>query len=123
MSNKDSFQPELVSQGKITAKISSGQGASEVFYCAGVSPIGILTDSNFTDCNISFKTSLTGQGNFKVLGDPSGNGNAITGTMTSDFHWPLDPAVFAGAQYIQVITDIAMAQDTNFTFILGPVWE
>lgn len=80
---------------------------------------GIYIPSSFTGTSITFTSALTFTGTYAPVKD--GAGAAVSKTVAAGDYVYLDPAIFAGIQYIKVVSGSAEGAARTVTFAVRPV--
>jgi hypothetical protein len=97
---------------------STSQTVSSAVDLGGTTFVGIYTPATLTSTSISFQAS---HDNITFSPVENGSGSAISITVSGSEYVPLNPADFAGVQFIKVIAGSNEAADRTFTLALRPL--
>jgi hypothetical protein len=111
----------LVNSGN-TVTILTDATTSSALFCNGASILAMITDAVLAAANFTFQVSPDGE-NFYQLMDPNTTTDAYTIGVSANSHIPLDTTVFAGVQYVKVVSSAAPEADSTITFVMGPLWQ
>jgi hypothetical protein len=106
--------------GRIMATASlSGTDASAAIDCTRYQLVGIYTPGTLTSTAITFQASADNS-TFVTVMEVGGAATYSVTVSTSDYV-PLDPRVFAGAQYVKLVPGSSEASARSITCVLRPV--
>lgn len=103
---------------RVTATISSGS-LSSIVDCTKYQLVGIYTPVALTGTSLTFSGSTDGT-NFFTIANVDGSG-IYTVTINAERYIPLDVRVFAGLQYVRLISNANELASRNFICIQRPV--
>ena len=101
------------------ATIAAGSTRSSEIPANGLLIAGVFTDPGMTGTSLTFYGASKTGGPYARVGD--GAGNALTKTFAPGDYVPLDPAAFAGVNYLQVASGTAEPAARQLQFMVRAV--
>lgn len=121
MGQQQDYKVALVNTGVTGPTIAAGQTTSSTFDCGGTAPVGLITPSGFTSASLSFNVSKSPSGPFVPLTNFDGTAFAIAAVASK---WiPLQPAMFNGITYMQIISSVMQVSAVVIDLQLAPIYQ
>ena len=116
MNTVTQYPPFLCS---VSATIASSQTTSDAVDLAGTTLVGIQLPASLTGTALSFEAATTSGGTYQqVIG---GGGNVLSKTVSGGKFLSLDPAEFAGVQFLKIVSDASEGAERTLELITRPV--
>ena len=97
----------------------SGTDPSDAVDCSRYQLVGLYTPGTITSTAITFTASNDGS-TYVAVRDVAG-ASAYSATVAASYYVPLDPRVFAGAQWVKLVPGSSEASARSVTCVLRPV--
>lgn len=110
-----SYQPVVT---LATASITSGNTASATIDLMGATLCGIHLPAALTGTSLSFQIASASGGTYQTL---QKNGGDFALPVTQGRYVSLDPATFAGVQFLKIVSSAAEAANRTLTLAVRPV--
>lgn len=108
-----------VTSVQTTATIASSGTASAAVDLGGLTLCGLYVPATFTGTALTFQTSLTLGGTYVAVLDDAGG--SLTRTVAQGKYLPLDPSIFAGIQFLKVVSGSTEGAARDIILISRPV--
>ena len=106
--------------GRLIGTVSlSGTDASSAIDCTRYQLVGFYTPGTITSTAITFQASADNSTYVTVM--EVGGAATYSVTISTSDYIPLDPRVFAGAQYVKLVPGSSEGSARTITFIQRPV--
>lgn len=106
-------------QSIVSAVISSGQNASAAVDLVGTTLVGIQLPATFTGTSLTFQMATSAGGTYQTMID--GSGTTLTKTIVQGRYLLLDPAEFAGVQFLKVLSGATEGAARTLELVTRPV--
>lgn len=107
--------------GRLIGSVSlSGTDASAAIDCTRYQLVGLYTPGTITSTALTFTASVDGSTYVPVR--DVGGASAYSVTVAASYYVPLDPRVFAGAQYVKVVPGSSEASPRTVNTVQRPVF-
>lgn len=116
MTTVDNFPSALVT---LSTTITSGQTASAAVDLKGTSLLGVQLPAAFTGTSLKFQVATTLAGTYQDVID--GAGNTLTKTVAQGKYLYLDPSLFAGIQFIKLVSGSSEGATRTLELVARPV--
>jgi hypothetical protein len=103
----------------LTATIANGATVSGGVDLRGSTLCGLFLPAEFDGTAVTFQACATEGGTFVPVQD--GAGAAVSKTVAASQYVPLDPATFAGIQFLKVVAGTAQTGASVLTLATRPV--
>lgn len=110
-----SYQPIVALVSATIANTATASGAIDLM---GATLCGIHLPAAFTGTSLSFTVATAGGGTYQTL---QRNGSDYSVPVAQGKYVSLDPAIFAGVQFIKIISGSAEGADRTLNLAVRPV--
>ena len=117
MAESNQFQPIITRN--LTATITDNATESNIVNLSGTTLTALEISAEFDGAAIGLQASSTVDGDFVAVHEQGGAALAISAAASRLV--TLEPAKFAGLQYIKLISDTAQSGATDITLLTRPV--